>query len=710
MKLVEHHFPYLPERLIRLQHLAYNLWFSWHAKAVYLFKTMDVHLWERVGRNPIRMLHEIAAQRLDELAEDREYLDVYDNVANAFDHYRKGDQTWYNRNHGGSLSGPVAYFSMEFGLHESLPIYSGGLGILAGDHLKSASDLGIPMVAVGLLYRESYFTQQISLNGRQQAQYNYNDFSSLPVSTVLDEEENPLTLDISIDNRSIAVRVWQANVGRVPLYLLDADFPENPEADRKITERLYVDDREIRLLQEVLLGIGGVHVLKALDIEPSVWHLNEGHCSFLTLERQKQWIHSGLSFHEAGEKVKSTTVFTTHTPVPAGNEVFETYRIEPLFKDFWEALGISRDEFMRLGQKERNPDPNGFNMTVLSLRYSRAANAVSELHGSVSRNMWQDMYPDRSVEDVPIGSITNGVHTRTWMGGLMKNLLDKHLGEEWRYRIPDKTFWKRIDGIPDEELWSTHAELKKALLEEVRCRVVGQRERNGEDPQAVEQAKNLLNPDWLTIGFARRFAQYKRGTLIFRDRGRILNLIKRADRPVQFIFAGKAHPANQGGKTLIKEIYDEGRNPEFQSRLVFVENYDITLARHLVTGVDVWLNTPRRPHEASGTSGMKVASNGGVNLSILDGWWREAYDESNGWAIGEDREYYNEWEQDEADSQSLYNLLEHAIIPLYYKRDGNGLPVEWIQRMKTSMRTILPVFNTHRMLQEYMEQMYLIDK
>jgi len=707
MKLGEHHFPYLPERLVRLQDLAYNLWFSWHAKAVNLFKNLDLHLWENVGRNPVRLLHEIDSQRMDDLSENAEYLNVYDKVVEAFDHYLRDTETWYNQNHEGKLSGPVAYFSMEFGLHESLPVYSGGLGILAGDHLKSASDLGIPMVAIGLLYRESYFTQQISLNGHQQSQYNYNNFSNLPINPVMNDSDEPLTIRVPIDDRTIAVRVWCVDVGRVPLYLMDTDFPGNPEEDRKITERLYVGDRETRLLQEVLLGIGGVHVLQALDIQPAVWHMNEGHCSFLTIERQKQMVQSGIALQAAMENVRLSTVFTTHTPVPAGNEVFETFRIEPLFKPFWETSGISRDEFMRLGQMESNPDFNAFNMTILSLRYARAANAVSQLHGFVSRNMWHGMYPDRKVEDVPIGAITNGIHTRTWMGTPIKNLLDKHLGEEWRYHIPDPEFWKKIDQIPAAELWETHVELKKALLEEVRYRAEGQRERNGESAEAIEQAKTLLNPDYLTIGFARRFAQYKRGTLIFRDRGRILHLINQADKPVQFIFAGKAHPSNQGGKTLIKEIYDESRNPEFQSRIVFVENYDITLARHLVTGADVWLNTPRRPLEASGTSGMKVAVNGGINLSILDGWWREAHDETNGWAIGEDREYYNEWEQDEADSQSLYNLLEHVIIPLYYKKDKNGLPVEWIERMKASMRTVIPMFNTHRMLQEYMEQMYL---
>ena len=707
MKLFAHHFPYLPERLIRLEDLAYNLWFSWHSDAVALFKELDLQLWEKVGRNPVRMLHESDALRLEEVSKENAYLEKYDHVIRALDEYMKDETTWFHQNYNGGLQGPIAYFSMEFGIHESLPVYSGGLGILAGDHLKSASDLGIPLVGLGLLYRESYFTQQISVIGHQQASYNYNNFSNLPIRLVVDEQGDSLIIRLKTDGREIAAKLWQAQIGRVPLYLLDTDFPENPPEDRKITERLYIGDRDTRLLQEILLGIGGVRALEANKIAPSVWHLNEGHCSFLTIERMRRLVEEGKTCTEAGLEVKSNTVFTTHTPVAAGNEVFETWRIEPLFKPCWEKMGIKRNDFMRLAQAERNPDPNGFNMTILSLRFSRHANAVSQLHGVVSRQMWQDMYPDKPVEEVPIHAITNGVHTRTWMGSPIKNLLDEYLGEDWRHHIADKNYWKKLETIPHEALWKTHLGLKQALFDEVRSRLWNQRVRNGESQEALEETKSILNPDYLTIGFARRFAPYKRGTLLLRDRDRLRRIITSSDRPVQILFAGKAHPSNQPGKTLVQEIYRESRNPEFQNRIVFVENYDITLARHLVTGVDVWLNTPRRPMEASGTSGMKVAINGGINLSILDGWWREAYDEENGWAIGEDREYYNEWEQDEADSQSLYNLLEHAIVPLYYDRNIEGIPEGWVRRMKASMRTVIPVFNTHRMLSEYVKYLYL---
>lgn len=707
MKLHEHHFPYLPERLIRLEDLAYNLWFSWHSDAVALFKELDLQLWEKVGRNPVRMLHESDSSRLEEVANDEEYLKNYDSVINALDAYMNDQNTWFQQNYKDELDGPVAYFSMEFGIHESLPVYSGGLGILAGDHLKSASDLGIPLVGIGLLYRESYFTQQISVSGHQQSSYSYNNFSNLPIRLVVDEQGDSLIVRLKTDGREIAAKLWQAQIGRVPLFLLDTDFPENPSEDRKITERLYIGDRDTRLLQEILLGIGGVRALEANKIKPSVWHLNEGHCSFMTIERMRKLVADGKTCEEAGKEVKSNTVFTTHTPVAAGNEVFETWRVEPLFKPCWEKLGLGRDDFMKMAQAERNPDQNGFNMTILSLRYSRNANAVSQLHGVVSRNMWQDMFPDKAVEDVPISAITNGVHTRTWMGTPIKNMLDEYLGAEWRYHQAEYDYWDKINDIPSKALWNTHQELKQALFDEVRCRLWYQRDRNGESQEALKETKSILDPDYLTIGFARRFAPYKRGTLLLRDRDRLRQIITNADRPVQILLAGKAHPSNQPGKALIQEVYRESRNPEFQNRIVFVENYDITLARHLVTGVDVWLNTPRRPLEASGTSGMKVALNGGINLSILDGWWREAYNEENGWAIGEDRDYYNEWEQDEADSQSLYHLLENSIIPLYYDRDKNGVPEGWVKRMKASMRTVIPVFNTHRMLSEYVKTLYI---
>ncbi len=704
---INHHFPYLPDRLIRLGDLAYNLWFSWHSEAVWLFQYLDPILWEDVYRNPVRLLHEMDSQRLDEVSEDKNYIEKYDNTIKAFDHYLTDENTWFHQNYPDKKFSQIAYFSMEFGVHESLPIYSGGLGILAGDHLKSASDLGIPLVAVGLLYREAYFTQFISQSGHQQALFVHNDFSDMAVVPVQDENGENLIIHLQLDHHSIAARVWQAQVGRIPLFLLDTDFPENPPEDRKITERLYVSDRDLRLLQEILLGIGGVKTLHTLRIEPDVWHMNEGHCVFLTLECLRIKLQSGLPLVDAEEQVKKTSIFTTHTPIAAGNEVFDANRVKNYLGSYWKSMDLSIDKMVQLAQPPSPHDPNAFNMTILALRFSQHTNGVSELHGQVAKRMWHHLWPDRSVDEVPIGAITNGIHARTWMRSQIKNLFDKHLGSQWRYELANPVFWKKVYKIPDKALWDVHQVCKELLLKDVRKRLVQQRERNGESSEATAEVNTILSPDILTIGFARRFAPYKRATLPFRNIQWLKNILKNDSYPVQMIYAGKAHPANQPGKELILEIYRESRNPEFGNRIVFVEDYDIALARRLVSGVDVWMNLPRRPLEASGTSGMKAAVNGILNLSVLDGWWKEGYNGQNGWAVGEDREFYNEVEQDEVDSQSLYRLLEGEIVPLYYTRDENGLPREWIGKMKNSMESNIPRFNTHRMLQEYVEKMYL---
>ena len=707
MKISEHHFPYLPGRIARLEDLAYNLWFSWQSQATWLFDALDPTLRENVSRNPIRLLHEIEAGRLDQLAKDPEFLKKYDATVEKFDTYMRDKNTWFNQKYPEHSGKKIAYFSMEFGIHESLPIYSGGLGILAGDHLKSASDLGIPVIGIGLLYRESYFTQFISLNGHQQSLYKHNDFSDMPLSPVTDSEGETLTFKIPINDHELSVRVWKARVGRVPLFLMDTDFIENKEAHRRITERLYVSDRDSRLIQEMILGIGGVQLLHLLGIEPDVYHLNEGHCSLLIIERMCQYLKQNMDKKKAGDEVTKRTVFTTHTPIAAGNEVFERDRVKHHMHHYIQALNMNEEEFMALGRTPQHPDFNAFNMTILALQHSIKANAVSQLHGTVSRKMWQNVWPEKAEEDIPIGAITNGVHMHTWMTSQFKRFFDAHLGFEWREKIWDKDFWKVLESIPDEELWKVHRELKQELRKEVRCRLNAQRDRNGEPQDSINEASHLLHDNVLTIGFARRFAQYKRGTLLLRDRERLKRILTNSERPVQLIFAGKAHPADQPGKALIQEIYQESRNPEFQNRLVFVEDYDMYLARRLVSGVDVWLNPPRRPLEASGTSGMKAGANGAINLSVLDGWWRECYNCENGWAIGEDREYYNEWEQDESDSNSLYWLLENKVVPLFYEKDESGLPAKWIAMMKKSMMTVIPQFNTHRMLKEYVEQLYL---
>jgi starch phosphorylase len=701
------HFPNLPERIQRLSDLAYNPWFSWHSEAIRLFRYLDEKLWENVQHNPVRLLYELAPARLNDVAREDTFLKNYDHLVGVFDRYMQSTETWFSRNCADRKNLRIAYFSMEYGVHECLPNYSGGLGILSGDHLKSASDLGIPLAGIGLLYRESYFTQFITLNGQQESFYQHNDFSRMALRPVLKDNDEPLMIKLKIEDRHVTGRVWLAQIARVPLFLLDSDIPENTSEDREITKRLYVEDRDLRLIQEMLLGIGGVSALSAMGIEPSVWHLNEGHCAFSVLERIRLMLSKGLALDQAVEAVRRSTVFTTHTPVAAGNEVFETWRIDRFFKNYWESMGLTRDQFYQLVQDIRNPDPNVLNMTILSLKFSKYANAVSKLHGEVSRKMWQFLWPDQPVEKVPIGSITNGIHTRTWMASEIKTMLDGLFGLNWRYNLTNNAYWEKLSELSDEELWKNRHRLKFRLIEGVRLVLARQRDRNGESRDSIQEAKNILNPDVLTIGFARRFTLYKRPALLFRDRERLKRILWRENMPLQLLFAGKAHPADQMGKALIQWVYAESRNPEFGNRIVFVENYDMALARRLVSGVDVWLNTPRRPMEASGTSGMKAAVNGVLNLSILDGWWREGYNGHNGWAIGEDREYYNEMEQDEADSQSLYHLLENDIVPLYYHRDEQGIPRDWIQKVKESMRSIIPYFNTDRMIKEYTINMYL---
>ena len=700
------HFPYLPERLNRIGDLAYNLWFSWHSQPVWLFKNLDTKLWDDVYHNPVRLLHEIDNSRLEKVATQQSFLNVYDSIVSFFDNYMTKKDTWYAQNYPNLLDKKIAYFSMEFGVHECLPIYSGGLGILAGDHLKTASDMGIPIVGVGLLYRESYFTQNISRHGHQQTLYLRNDFSTMALTPAMDSDGKVLTVRIKCDHREIAAKVWKAEVGRVTLYLLDTDFPENPPEDREITERLYVDNRDRRLMQEVLLGIGGVTALKALGINPNIYHMNEGHSGFLAIELIRRKLAENKSLEEAVQETKSSVVFTTHTPVPAGNEVFEAARIDSFLTKFWECMGLTREQFYSFARVKNTNDYNAFNMTVLALQLSRYANAVSKLHGEVSRQMWHSVWPEKGIEEVPILAITNGVHTRTWMASHMKNLLDRYLVEDWRYQLSSKEVWQGILDIPNKEFWDVRCELRKLLIDSVRRRLVVQRERNGESRDAIQEAKNILDPNVLTIGFARRFAPYKRATLLFRNREWLKFLISRAGLPVQIIFAGKAHPADQQGQSLIQQVYGESRNPDFVGKIVFVENYDMSFARRLVAGVDVWLNTPRRPKEASGTSGMKVAINGALNLSICDGWWHEAYNGKNGWAIGEDRIYYDEFEQDEADSKSLYHLLENEVVHKFYELDEDGLPSKWLEMVKESMGTLIPEFSSQRMLEEYARNMY----
>lgn len=692
----------LPKRITRLGELATNLWWTWHPEATRLFGRLDYDLWERLAHNPIRLLNEIEHGRLKQAAKDKDYLALYDEVFAAFDDYFK-KETWSQQAHP-ELKNPIAYFSMEYGLHETLPIYSGGLGVLSGDHLKEASDLGLPFVAVGFMYAQGYFSQRISEDGWQEALNNFLHFEHLPVALVT-QDGKPLTLEIKFPDRSIHFQIWEVRVGRIPLYLLDSNVESNNDYDRLLTARLYWSDLDRRIMQEILLGIGGVRALRALGYDPAVWHMNEGHASFLTLERARELVAKGLPFADAAKQTLPQNVFTTHTPVPAGNDEFPLWLIDKYLATYWSELGLTRSEFVDVA-KHHQPHGETYSMPILALKLSGGSNGVSELHGEVSRDMWKFLWSDLDVKDVPIDHVTNGVHTRNWLARRMNLLLEKHLGADWYDRLDDHKFMEKVDSIPDDELWAVRLHLKRKLAFYLRERVRDRWRHGGFHPVQVVSSGVLINPYALTIGFARRFATYKRASLIMSDVERLLDIINRPNMPVQIIFAGKAHPADEPGKQLIQKVYRTVKKAETGGRLVFLEDYDMNLARYLVQGVDVWMNTPRRPYEASGTSGMKAAINGVLNFSILDGWWREAYNERNGWAIGEEREYESAEAQDAADAESLYRTLEHQIIPLFYNRDPKEMSHDWIARMKDAMKTVIPQFSTRRMVKEYVEKFY----
>jgi glycogen phosphorylase len=704
--VIPNHFS-LPRRIRRLGELAYNLWWTWNPDAQRLFLRIDQEVWERTYHNPVRFLRQVQRAALNAVTHDRYYLDFYDRIFRTFDQYMKANNTWVGRSHPELENQPIAYFSTEFGLHETMPIYAGGLGVLSGDHLKGASDVGLPLVAVGFLYTQGYFSQHITEDGWQEARYTRLKFEDLPILPVRTLKGEPVTISVDLPGREVKACLWEIHVGRVPLYLLDSNVEGNSPADRELTSRLYISDLDMRLSQEIILGIGGVRALRVLGYNPRVWHLNEGHSGFLNLERAREMVASGYSFEEAMEKIRTSSVFTTHTPVPAGNDEFPIWLVERYFANFWTELGLDRDQFMQLALHQ-NPWGETFSMPVLALRSSKHRNGVSELHGEVSRKMWLNLWPGREVDDVPITHITNGVHTNTWLARRLRHLYDRYLGSDWVENLDDPSIWEGIEKIPDAELWAVRRHLKRKLVAYMRERARSQWLRDGVHPVQVIASGVLLDPYALTIGFARRFATYKRANLILRDLGRLLDIVNRPNMPVQIIFAGKAHPADEPGKLLIQEVYRVVKKAENGGRLVFLEDYDMNLARYLVQGVDVWLNTPRRPHEASGTSGMKAAMNGVLNFSVLDGWWREGYNGFNGWAIGEDRDYEDYEKQDEADAEHLYSTLENQIIPLYYQeRSSDGLPGDWIERMKESIRTLSPQFSMRRMVKDYTERLYI---
>jgi starch phosphorylase len=704
---IPNHFS-LPRRINRLSQLTYNVWWVWNPDAQRLFSIINKDLWEQVYHNPVAFLRKIERSRLNAVTNDRYYLDFYDRVTHNFDTYLKAENTWFNRTYPNLSNQLIGYFSFEFGLHESLPIYAGGLGVLSGDHLKEASDLGLPMVAVGFLYTQGYFSQHITEDGWQESRNPPLDFDSMAIIPLLKEDGKPLTISVDLPGRTVWARVWQIQVGRVPLCLLDTNIDENNPNDRLLTSRLYISDLELRISQEILLGIGGVRALRALGHQPSAWHMNEGHSAFLVLERLREMIAQGKTYEQASQAIRASDIFTTHTPVPAGNDEFPLWLVDKYFSNYWSELGMTRDQFIDIARQTQSWGGETFSMPILALRLSEQRNGVSELHGQVARKMWAFLWPDRKEEDVPIGHITNGIHTRTWLARRMGLLYERVMGADWLEHIDDPQMWQQVENIPDADLWLVRRHLKRKLAAYMVERARQQWLYSNVHPVQVVAAGVLLDPYALTIGFARRFATYKRANLILRDANRLLRLLNRPNMPVQIIFSGKSHMADEPGKLLIQEVYRVVKNANNGGRLVFLEDYDMNIARYLVQGVDVWLNTPRRPNEASGTSGQKAALNGVLNFSVLDGWWREGYNGYNGWAIGNDSDNPDPNIQDANDAESLYDTLENEIIPLYYtNRSADNLPGEWLARIKESIRTLASQFSMRRMVKEYMNQSYL---
>jgi starch phosphorylase len=698
--------PKLPFPLQALERLSWNYWWSWSRDGASLFRDLDSEAWDECEHNPRLLLEKVSEYRLAQTATDPSYLESLNRLLSSFDKYMNAapkSKVAINPDH------PVAYFCAEYGVHNSLPLYSGGLGVLAGDHLKSASDLQIPLVAVGLLYHFGYFRQRLTREGWQEERYGETDPTKLPLTLVY-QEDSPLLVDVRIRERKVHAQVWRADVGKVVLYLLDTNIDENDETDRWVTGHLYGGDRETRIVQEMLLGIGGVRLLRKLGIEPSVFHLNEGHSAFLTLELARELIQAeGLSFAQAAEKVKSRCVFTTHTPVAAGNDEFAVELVTRSFGPGYEKdLGLSHDEFIALGRVDQKNAQEAYGLTPLAIRMSRSTNGVSRKHGEVSRALWHKLWPERKVDEVPISSVTNGVHAPTWTAPLIQALYEKYIDTNWTDVLRDRQQWEQgIARISDEELWLAHSLLKERLVSFIRQRAFQSRVDRAEPQEYIDASREMFDSNALTIGFARRVAGYKRWNLLLKDQARLLKLINNADRPVQFVFAGKAHPQDSESKMVLQQVALWKYDPQVRNRAVFLEDYDHEIARHLVQSVDVWMNVPRRPLEASGTSGEKVAMNGGLNLSVLDGWWLEGYDGTNGFAIGDKVEATEAAEMDAADAESLYQVLEQEVVPAYYERDEKGVPRKWLAMMKRSITTLAPEFNSDRMVEDYARRIYL---
>ncbi len=685
----------LPERIGQLTELAYNLWWCWNAEARQLFRMLDRTLWRQTSQNPVLMLQQLGPEQLEAAAQDLGFVALYDRVLTSFQEYLSSQDTWFIRNYPDRTHELIAYFCAEFAVHTSVPIYSGGLGLLAGDTCKEASDLGLPFVAIGALYPEGYFKQKVAADGSQEVFYERLELKHIPLLPVSDDNGDRLLVSIPLDGRQLKVSLWCMQVGRIRIFLMDSDIPENEPWDRDLVARLYGGDTEVRLRQEIVLGLGGVKTLRRLGYDPTVLHLNEGHAGFAALELIREYRTQGLSFSQSIEATRRKLVFTTHTPVKAGHDEFPYYMMEEHFRHFWEKIDVSRESFLGLGSP---PGGQTFSMTILALNTARKVNGVSRKHGEVSREMWHFLYPDRPVEEVPISSITNGVHVPTWLSGGMVQLFNRHIGPNWREDHDDPTIWEKVADIPDDELWRTHLRLKSKLLTFIRNRARNAWMCDGASSGQLVAAGALLNPEALTIGFARRFATYKRATLILQEVERLLKILHNPWRPVQFIFSGKPHPADEPGKYVLRQIYEACTSPRFGGRIAFLENYDKQVAHNLVAGVDVWLNTPEPPKEASGTSGQKAALNGALNCSVLDGWWCEGYNGRNGWAI--------EGADDVSTALSLYGILETEIVPLFYDRNPQGIPVGWLQYVKESIRSMAAAFSTRRMMGEYVSKVY----
>lgn len=699
--------PSLPKALHPLVEISRNVWFAWSKEAIKLFQRLDPVLWRETHHNPVLLLRSISQERTDEVAKDEGFLSQIDRVYLDFEQYVKYGAVYY--------SSPdkhpdfqVAYFSAEYGLTDCIPFYSGGLGVLAGDHLKSASDLRIPLVAVGLLYKKGFFSQYIDEKGMQGETYPATEVDNLPISRVVDANGVQLSVQVDLAGRPTVAKIWKIDVGRVILYLLDTDTPENNHEYRNTSEHLYGGDRDMRIRQEILLGIGGLRALEVLGVKPTVFHMNEGHASFAALERTRQLMKlGGINFHQAKKVAITQCVFTTHTPVPAGNDRFEQSLMEKYFGRYASELGLSFHDFMALGRENAHDGKETFCMTVLALKLSCKANGVSELHSQVSKEMWKNVWPALPLEELPIRHITNGVHVPSWVSNELSTLYDRYLGLQWGEDPDVDKIWQRVDDIPDSELWRTHSRRREALVAFARRRLREQLVRQGAHKSRIKEASSVLDPEILTIGFARRFATYKRGNLIFHDPDRLARILNNDKRPVQIVFAGKAHPQDNQGKEIIRQIVDFTQEARFKHRIVFLENYNMNIARFMVQGTDIWLNNPLRPLEACGTSGMKAAINGSLNFSILDGWWCEGYSGDNGWAIGRGEEYKEREYQDEVESGNIYNLLEHEIAPLFYERGADNVPRKWAAIMKNCLRTICPAFNSHKMLENYAQLFYI---